>query len=62
MLNLFQKNPEQKFKELDQKEIEKPDTFKVITMGQLDEALKNQTEDEYLSYEAKRKIDEANVL
>ena len=48
--------------ELDEKSVTKADTFQVLTLGKLDDTLQAQPEEEYVSYEAKRKIDEANVL
>lgn len=48
--------------ELDEKNVTKAETFQVLTLGKLDDILQNQPEEEFVSYEAKRKIDEANVL
>jgi len=52
-------NPEDKFKEFDEKMgTTKVDSFKLATMGALEEVLKNQPLEEYLSFEAKKKADE----
>ncbi len=48
--------------ELDEKNVTKAETFQVLTLGKLDDILQNQPEEDFVSYEAKRKIDEANVL
>jgi len=55
-------NLEEKFMELDEKSVTKADTFQVLTLGKLDDTLQAQPEEEFVSYEAKRKMDEANVL
>jgi len=39
----------------------KVDSFKLATMGALEEVLKNQPLEEYLSFEAKKKADEEKV-
>ncbi len=52
---------EEKFLQLDEKSVTKSDTFQVLTLGKLDSSLQDVVEEDFVSYEAKRKIDEENV-
>jgi len=56
------KTLEEKFIQLEEKTLSKADTFQVLTLGKLENALQNHPEEEFVSYEAKRKMDEALVM
>ena len=59
--NLLFENPEDKCKEFSSKPIDKFDSFKLITLGSLDEILQNKPSEEYFSWEAKKKQDEIDI-